>query len=648
MKLNFLKHYTFIFLSTLSILGLVFSGCGGSGSDGPKIGEGTSNNTSTTTSIDDSAGADVAAELGGAGFAAIAAEQGWQTNTDAVPIGSPNAKKGGTFTMAVQEFPAAYRYIGKNSNYQVISIMTQLIYETLLGFDGETMEYTPGLATHWKISEDKTEYMFRLNPMAKWSDGVPITSKDIVATYKLLIDEGLEDPYQNSLYSETFEVPEVVSDYIFKVKTKKENWRSFLYFATSTFIYPEHYLNKTDGAGFIKKYQYDFTATSGPYQLDKEDTKTGEVLVIKRRDDYWGKDLPSNQGAYNFDKIKFSVVREQNLQMEKLKAGELDWWIVPRAQWWAEVLNEEYDDIKRGVMARQKIYNYNPKGLGGFALNTKREPFDDIKVRQAMSYLFNFNQLNEKLFFNEYARLNSYFPFSAYANPNNAMPTYDPTKALALLKEAGWTKKPGKQWLTNEQGEEFILDISVDKSLERIIVPYQEDLKRVGIQLKFNNVDPNERFKKLRAKDFTINFSSWTGLFFPNPENSMHSKFADIPDNNNVTGLSNKRIDELCELYDKSYDAQERVAYIQEIDSIANAQHHWVYGWTSLYTLRMCYWNKFGMPEKGISYAGDFESVLAYWWVDPAKEAELNKAIKDKSASMKPAPSLIDYWNLAK
>ncbi|HRI28759.1 MAG TPA: ABC transporter substrate-binding protein, partial [Chitinophagales bacterium] len=482
------------------------------------------------------------------------------------------------------------------------------------------------------------------DPNARWSDGQAVTAADIIATYKLLIDEGLKDPFTNSLYAETFEEPVAESKYIVKINCKKENWRSFLYFAVSTKIYPASHLAKTNGAGYITKYQFDFMPGTGPYELDKENTRQGERLTLKRRPNYWAENYDSNIGLNNFDRITFVVVRTDELMKDKLLAGEVDWYIAPRAQWWAEELTEaKIPDIARGVIARQKIYNNSPKGTSGFALNTAKPPFDDVKVREALGLLFNFEELNQKLFFNEYVRINSFYYGTPYANPNNPKPEYNPTKALALLKEAGYTKKPGEKWLS-KNGKPFTIEMMSDKSLERIFVPYQQSLADVGIELKFNNVDPNERFKKVQGKEYTIAFQNYTGLFFPNPESSMHSKFAKVPNNTNITGIADPRIDELCDLYDKSYDTKERVKFVQEIDGIAVAKKHWVWGWVSPYTLRLLYWNKFGMPENALSYAGDFGDVFSLWWEEPELAKQVEVAKKDKSLKMGKAPAEIDFW----
>ncbi len=273
----------------------------------------------TTPKPVSNAGLNVPAEQGGAGFDTLAVAQGWETNDNPSIYGAPNAKKGGEITLALQEYPATLRTEGRDSRSRVISIIGGLIYEPLLGLDPKTLKYTPALATHWKISEDKMTYWFRLDPRAKFSDGKPVTSRDVVATWKLLMDDGIEDPSTQGTYSK-YNEPIAESDYIVKVVCKEENWRNFLYIATSMSIFPNHYLEKIDGAGYLDKYQYEMLPGTGPYIVDNDDTKKGELLALKRRTDYWGKDDPTNVGTYNFDKIKMIFILDPRLELEKIKS----------------------------------------------------------------------------------------------------------------------------------------------------------------------------------------------------------------------------------------------------------------------------------------------------------------------------------------
>jgi microcin C transport system substrate-binding protein len=593
----------------------------------------------------------LSAEQGGKGFEAIAAAQGWKTASPTETYGDPNAKKGGTITLAEEEFPTTFRAIGKDARFQTINIMTSLMYETLLGLDGKTMDFLPGLATHWKVSEDKMTYEFRIDPRARWADGMPVVADDVIATYKLYADEGHGDPNYYTTYRDELNVPEKVSPYIVRVLAKRKSWSTFNNIGLFMKIFPAHYIGKIDGKGYVEKYQYQTFPGTGPYEVDVEKTKNPELLVLKRRAGYWAEKDPANIGANNFDEIHFLYIMDEKLRLEKFKKGEYDYYIIPRAQWWKKEFDiATNEDVKRGLMQKVKMYNFNPKGMSGLAFNTKEEPFKDIKVRKALSMLWNFDQLNDQLFFSEYVKNVSYYQNSVYQNMNNPQQKYDPTAATALLKEVGYEKKAGEKWLS-KGGKPFELDLEIDKSQERIFTPLQQDLEKVGIKLNLVNILPQARFEKTMKKQFKMTYQNWGGTTFPNPEGSMHSKYADKLENSNITSMAVPRIDELSVKYEEEFDVAKRIKMVREIDSLAVAQCHYAFGWIAPYTVRAIYWNKFDHPKCGVTRTGDYEAAFTLWWYNAEKDAQLQKAKSDKSITM-PVPNdkegveYIDCWGV--
>ncbi|MBN2143576.1 MAG: hypothetical protein JW774_03030 [Candidatus Aureabacteria bacterium] len=570
----------------------------------------------------------------------------WKTNLDFKPIGSLRAVKGGSISIVISDFPPTYRTFGKDTALMILSLLESLAYESLLSLDPETLNYRPNLATHWKISEDKSTYWFRLDPEARWANGEKVTSYDVVATFRLLMDEQIEDPSRTVLYTENFVLPVAESDSVVRVKCRKVNWRSFMYFASQA-IFPFSHVSKVDGESYLKKHQFQMMPGSGPYELDSSDTVKGRNLVIKRRKNYWAINKKQNLGLYNFDEIRFVVVSDERLQLEKFKKGEFDLYMPSKAQWWIQELDPasgQFPAISRGLVLKRKIFNFEPLGMTGLAFNTLVEPFDDIRVRQAFSCLWNVDQLIDKLFFNEYVRCKSWFQGSVYENPDNPMPSYDPQKAMELLDEAGWIKKPGEPWRTKD-GKIFELTLSIDAGWDRIFTPFQEDLEKAGIKLNLVNMSSQSIFEKVMKREFTIAYQGWTGLLFPNPESSLHSKFSEMPESVNITGMKNKRVDDLCEQYDQSYDAQERISIIREMDGIISAAYHYAFGWIAPYSVRIAFWNKFGHPDSGLSYTGDWTQIPALWWVDPEKEKMLNKARQDETIVLPRGRETIDFWN---
>ena len=574
---------------------------------------------------------------------------GWETNNNIIPSGDLRAVKGGMFTMlGGSEYPNTFRSLGKDSRHQINGLMDGLQNEALLGFDYERLEWEPVIATHWKIGEDSLTYWFRIDPKARWSDGKEIIAEDVVAAFKLFTDDGHQDPNTASYYDELFNMPESVSKYVVKIVSKKIDWRSFRS-AAGLYPMPSYYLSKIDGAGFIEKYNFSFLPGSGPYIYDSENSKKGNegYIILKRRENYWAKDHKRNIGVNNFDQIKFIFIEDDNQQVMSFMNGDYDIYPWSRAQWWVERFTpEKYNEIDKGWVQKIKIFNYLPKGPSGLVFNTQNSIYDDIRIRKAFAHLFDVDKLNKRLFFNEYVRLNTFFYGTPYANPRNPYIEYNPEKALDLLSKAGWNRKEGDAWITNNNNEIFEFNFLMSPGDERIFSTLQEDLKSVGIKMDFDQVDGNMAFSKTMKKEYEITYQGWTAGFFPNPQGMMHSKFADEIEVTNITSMAIPEIDKLIEKYNAEWDAKKRVPIAHQIDSIAVNSGHYALGWTSPYGARMLYWNKFGMPDKGLYYAGGWQSPITLWWIDPSRENKLSSS-RENNTQLPIEKQLIDYWNRA-
>jgi len=583
------------------------------------------------------AGADpaVPAEQGGKGFTG----QGWETNTDYDLIGDPRAVKGGTLRQAMlTDFPSTLRYYGPNRTAWN-NMLHGLAYETLLGLHPTTLDYMPVLATHWQISADKQTFRFRINPNARWSDGVPVTSDDVLASWKLATDKGLQDPAITLIFS-SFQPPVAESKYIVSVKAKDENWQNFLYFS-GMFIYPAHILKGVDGAAYIKEYNYKMLPGTGPYMLSEQDVEKGRMVRIRRRPDYWAETHRRNVGISNFDEIQQLVVRDRNLEFEMFKRGDVDYYFVQRAQMWVEEL--DYPNIQRGLNQKRKVFNHNPQGVSGIAINTRREPYNDIKVRKALRHLFNRETMVEKMMFNEYVLTDSIFPGSVYENPNNEKVRYDPQRALTLLAEAGWKDRDSSGRLV-KNGQPMNLEIVYgDQASERYFTIFQEDLRKIGITLNLRFVTFETLVKLLDERTFSMASIAYTGEVFPSPEANLRSDLADQKNTNNITGFKNKRADEIIAAYTREFDFSRRVKLLQELDGLVTNDHSWILEWSAPYQ-RFVYWNKFGQPKGLLTRIGDYRDIPSLWWIDPAKAEQVEAALKDTSIQLGEGARDDRYW----
>ena len=623
------------------LLSVTLISCGGKDESKVKVKK-TETQPISVKKFDTPPGADpsVSAEMGGNGFTG----EGWTTSANYNVLGSSKAVKGGMMTWSIPDFPATLRNYGKDENSYYTRMASSLMYESLLDSDPVTQDYTPRLATHWQISEDKKSFRFRVNPNARWADGKPVVADDYVATFKLLLDPGLLTGGAE-YYQENFEMPVAESKYIVSIKAKKVGW---IYFSTAGGIrlLPAHLLEGVTAKDFLERFNYEPMPGSGPYFIRKEDVDKGRSITLRRRSDYWGEKEPFAKGMYNFDIIKTDVVQDETLQFEKFKKGEIDIYSVSRAQWWAE--KTDFEEVKRGIVQKKKIFNQNPGGTSGLALNMRKPPFDDIKVRKAFSMLYDRKKFNEKLFYNSYTPLKSFFSGTPYENPNNSLINFNLDSAILLLEEAGYKDK-NDQGYRMKNGKVLDLELTYTQpSQERYLTIFQEDLKRAGIKLNLKQIDGTTQFKIGNERNFSMIMAAWGGQNPPSLEFNVISKTADDPNSTNWSGIKNARIDELAQMYNTTFDKKERVKQVREVDSIIISMQPYVLGWYADYT-RILFHNKFGFPKWMVSrfddyYGGAEPPVFAFWWIDQAKFAVYEEALKDKSKQLPVGEVDETYW----
>ncbi len=634
-------------IRTISIIALVMTlACGGAAPEPePDSGSGRVNSGEVSLdkndypvfpNADEGADPDVSAEDGGAGFSG----EGWETNGDYPLVGDPRAVKGGMLREYVLDFPGTLRIHGPESNTALNALTSGFVYETLLTLHPTTLEYMPVLATHWQVSDDKLRFRYRLDPNARWSDGQPVVAADVVATWSFLMDEGLQDPMNRITWSK-FEPPVAESQYIVSVASESLNWRNFLYFSASMPIMPAHVLSEVDGEAYLRDYNFRLIPGTGPYVVPEDEVDKGKSVTIRRRSDYWGEAQRRNIGTNNFDAIRETVVRDQNLAFEMFKKGDLDHYFVNISRMWIE--ETDFDRVTQGAVQKRKIFNSNPNGIQGLAFNMRKPPFDDIRVRKALTFLLNREQLIEKLFYGEYEPQNSYYAKSLYENPDNPVNAYDPEEALSLLAEAGWSSRDSQGRLVKD-GQPLAIELLYQsKGSEPFMTVYQEDLRKAGIGLNLRLVTPETMFQLVMERKFDLVSMAWSGLVFPNPETSYHSSLADQDNNNNITGVKSAQIDEISEQYDRMFDLDERVGAIREIDGILANEYPYVLLWVAPFQ-RIAYWNKFGQPEGLLTRFGDYRDVTSLWWIDPEREAQLGEAMRDSSVQLEVGETEDDYW----
>ena len=580
----------------------------------------------------------VSAEDGGNGFENIAASLGYQTQSFTVEnvkfFGDEKAVKGGFLHDEASRFPATMRLFGKEANYLENYWIKILCYEPLLERHPLTWESTvPRLASHWKISEDKMKFWFRINPDARWSDGRRVTADDVVATWFLRMDETILDPSQQVMFDK-FEEPIAESMYIVSVITKENKWENFATFASDMHILPAYYVDQVDGSEYLEKYQFSMMPNSGPYILKNKDIINQESYKLTRRDDFWAKDHIQNRYRFNFDAISWFVIKDNaTLPFEKFKKGEFDYFEVSRsARWVEDCVPEKMDAIDKGWMKKHRIFSDKPSGTSGYGFNMRKFPFYDKNIRYAFGYLYDREEMNEKMYYNEYEMMHSWFSGTMYENFDNRKFLFNADSAIHYLKLAGFEKKNKDGILINKQGTPLSFNINIQKTHAYMVTPVQNKLRQYGVDMQIVNMDGTTQWKNQQERNFTIYQHAFTGGVHPSIEQWFRSDLADMNDNNNFFGFKNDRVDRLIKNYNTEFDLDKRIKIGKEIDYIVCEIHPVAFGIKRLYR-RFLYWDKFGYPEYMIDrFVGNRESIFFLWWFDPEKEARLETAMNNDTS----------------
>ena len=553
------------------------------------------------------------------------------------PIASTDATHGGSFSSWPGDYPKS---LNEWLDYNSFSVeVSALMFEPLVELHSTEDHPVGDLAESWDVSADKKTYVFHLNPAAKWSDGTPVTAADVQFYYDVIMNpKNLTSLFRVDLAR--FSRPDVLDAHTLRITAKEAHWKNF-WVAGSMCAFPRQTWTNVD----FNTINFDFPVVDGPYALDE--VKTNRSIRLKRRGDWWGRVQKYNQHKYNFDYLVFKSMEDRTKALEFLKTGGFDEYFIYTAKIWAQDTN--FPQVQKNWVIRQNIYNQIPKTFQGFAMNMQKPLFQDIKVRQALAYLLDRQLMNQKLMFNQYFLLNSYFPdlYPGDSNPDIPVTPYDPDKARELLKEAGW--QVGADGILAKNGQQ--LDITIlhfEGSDLRHLNIYIQDLKQVGIQAHVEIVSEATWTKRVDNHEFDMVWANWEAVRLRDPEPMWSSKTANDIAGENWCAFGDPQVDQLIGAQRTEMDLGKRNEINKQIDQRLMTLSPYVLLWQSA-SQRVLYWNRFGTPKYVLSkYCDNGEAggpeydPLVYWWFDPVKSAALDDAMK-RDVPLPPEPAEVHY-----
>ncbi|WP_130927449.1 extracellular solute-binding protein [Pseudomonas sp. Sample_14] len=562
---------------------------------------------------------------------------------------NPQAPKGGTLrVMAFGTFDTVNPYTFKGTSPVTTANFLQYgineLNEPLMVGTGQ---YSPSgdepassyglIAQSVEYSEDRSWGVFNLRPEARFHDGAPVTAYDVAFSYRTLLKDG--HPLYRTALQEVLRV-DILNKQRIRFVFKRSGNPLLILRLGELPVLPQHYWKDRD----FKATTFEPPLGSGPYRITS--VTPGRQLIFERVKDYWGKDLPVNRGKYNFDRMEVEFYRDSDVAFEAFKAGEFDIYIEHQAKNWVNGYN--FPAVRRGEVIKVQIPHQIPTQTQGLFMNSRRATFADVRTREALGLMFDFEWTNRALFSDAYKRTTSYYPnseFSASGLPvghewlmlkpykeqlparlftepfslpktdGRGIPRETMRKALALLAEAGW--KLHGQRLQDKNGQPLRFELLlVNPSLERLYQPYIENLNSIGIDARLRTVDRAQYKQRLDQFDFDMISMTLGQTLSPGLEQwqYFHSSQVNVKGSKNYAGIANPVVDHLLEQLLAARTRDEQVAAGKALDRVLLWQHYSIPNWYLNYH-RLAYRNRLAFVTTPPYTLG-----LSAWWLKSSEK----------------------------
>jgi len=565
---------------------------------------------------------------------------------------NPDAPKGGGISeSAFGTFDSVNPYSVKGDQ----AAGSSLSYETLMtGTADEIGSSYCLMCTTIEYPEDRSWVIFNLRDDVKFSDGTPMTAEDVAFTFNEFATKGLTD-YRSILDTQIDKV-EVLDPLKIKFTFKPGiPWRDMPSQMGSTPVFSKAYY-EANKQNLEESSMVPFLGT-GPYVLDK--VVSGQTIVYKRNPEYWGEKVNINKGQNNFDTIRFEYFGDPAAMFEGFKAGSYTFRQENSSKNWAT--QYDFPAVTKDWVRKVELPNGNKANGQSFIFNLRRDRFKDPRVREAIGLMFNFEWSNQTLFYGLYARINSFWENSylaAVGAPSDAekallqplvdqglvdasILTDDPIKApasgvtqldranlrkaSALLDEAGWTV--GADGMRkNANGETLKVELlNADPAWDRIINPYVENLKALGVDAVLTNIDDAQMSERTDPPNFDFDMivdNLTTGFELGDDMTQQYGSSTAGNSSYNRSGLASKAVDALIEVAKSAKTREENDTAAKALDRVLLREKIWVPQWyKNVFTV--AYYDQYEHPVVLPPYA---LGEMSFWWFDADKAAKLKAA----------------------
>jgi len=484
------------------------------------------------------------------------------------PYAEPGAKQGGKLRVGLAGTFDSLNPFNLKSGTAAQGLVGNVFQGLMARSQDEPFSLYGLIARSIDVDQARSQVTFHLDPRARFSDGKPITAEDVLFSFDLLKTKGR--PQQRIAYGlvKSIDAPDA---HTVHYDLSGVGDRELPLILAIMPVLPKH---ATD----IERFSEATLAKpvgSGPYVI--ADAQVGARLLLRRNKDYWGADLPSQRGFYNFDEIDIQYFRDGNSLFEAFKAGLLDYRDETSTTRWAS--GYDFPALTDGRVVKETLKNENPKGMEGFVFNTRRPLFKDIRLREALGMMFDFEWVNANLYAGLYTRTKSFFDESELSSSGRPAssgerallapfpdavredilegrwrpPVNDGSgrdremakRALDLLESAGYRIENG---VLRKDDEPVAFEIMVkDRNQERLALNYAGSLQRIGVDARVRLVDEVQYQRRRQKFDFDMMLGQWVASASPGNEQRMRwgSSSANQEASFNLAGAASPAIDAL-------------------------------------------------------------------------------------------------------
>lgn len=548
-------------------------------------------------------------------IAKLAADTQWLTNENSPEWSSEKAQRGGVVRYSLPSFPPTLRTVGPDSNnaFRGYILDNQL---PLVEIHPNTDKVIPMLASHWAYDKDGKTVHYKINPLAKWSDGNPVTADDFIFALEFNRSEHIVAPWYNKHYKE--QVVSIIKhdSHTISIVGATPKPKKDLHVFYSIIPRPKHF--HILDANWINSFNWKVEPNTGAYQISK--VKKGKSISFNRKLDWWANDLPYLRNRFNAEEVILKVVRDPNTAFKYFERGELDTFNLTLPKLWHNKAKGPM--FSKGFIHKLTYYNQIERNASGLFLNLQNSALKDIKVRKAIAHALNFQQVIDVILQGDYQRLPTFHTgYGRYTNKYILPISFDLNKSIQLLQQAGWVEKDSRG-IRSKGKQRLSFKISYGNKLnEPQILLLSEEAKKAGIELIPYYLESTSFYKNVIEKKHDIAWLGWSTGLRPAYWQHFHSENANKPQTNNIINLSIESIDAKIEQYREATDESNRIKLAHQIEQEISDQVVFIPSTMTTFT-RAAYWRWLKLPETIATKSSDslfdpFNSRFGgLFWVD--------------------------------